>query len=178
MKKTNVLQIVLELIVILGSLIVGTTILICHFLNVSITKTLIGLIIVSISTIGISEFLTLKIETKLKSILSLVFYICGDILGLILLLLNINGHALCIIWGIFTILFATVRITTSFFNLLKQPLLNIMRIITKTVAIVFGIILIVNTLEFAKTFFVFIGIILLIEGIVLLIEFIIHRFQN
>ena len=45
MKKANVLQIILEAIVILGSFVIGGTILMYRILDYPITKTLIGLII-------------------------------------------------------------------------------------------------------------------------------------
>ena len=178
MKKPSALQIVLELIVILGSLIIGTTILVCHFLESPISRTLIGLIIIAIGAIGVIEYLTLKIEIKLKSVQSLITYLLTIALGIILLFIDVSGETVCIIWGIFTIIFALVRIVSSFMHILKQPLLHIVRLISQTTAVVFAIILIVKTISFAHTFFIFTGILLLIEGVVLLIEFIIHRFQN
>ena len=58
MRKANVLQIILEAIVILGSFVIGGTILLYKILDYPITKTLIGLIILCVGTIGVTEFVT------------------------------------------------------------------------------------------------------------------------
>lgn len=178
MKKVNVLQIILELIVIVGSLVLGGTILAYHIIESPITRTLVGLIILCIGTIGLTEFITLRLEVKLKNIQSLVLYIISVILGIVLTLVKIEGKYVCVIWGIYGLCFTSARIMTSFLTLLKQPLLNVVRILSNTVAIIFSIVLLINTVDFVKAYFLFTGIILLIEGLILIVEFIIHRYQN
>jgi hypothetical protein len=178
MRKANVLQIILEAIVILGSSVVGGTILLYKILDYPITRTLLGLIILCIGTIGLTEFVTLRLEFKLKSVQNFAIYIIGIILGIIIVAVKIESRPLCIIWACYNIAFAIVRILSSVFTILKQPLLAAVRVLTNLVGIVFSIILICKTIDFIQTYFLFTGIILLIESSILTIEFIIHRNQN
>lgn len=178
MRKANVLQIILEAIVILGSFVVGGTILLYKILDYPITKTLLGLIILCVGTIGLTEFVTLRLEFKLKSVQSFAIYIIGIILGIIIVAVKIESRPLCIIWACYNIAFAIVRIISSVFTILKQPLLAAVRVLTNLVGIVFSIILICKTIDFIQAYFLFTGIILLIESSILTVEFIIHRNQN
>ena len=178
MRKANVLQIILEAIVILGSFVVGGTILLYKILDYPITRTLLGLIILCVGTIGITEFVTLRLEFKLKSFQSLAIYGIGVILGIIVVALKIESRPLCIIWASYNICFSIVRISSSVLTILKQPLLAAVRVLTNLVGIVFSIILICKTIDFVQAYFLFAGIILLIESSILTIEFIIHRNQN
>ena len=178
MRKANVLQIILETIVILGSFVVGGTILLYKILDYPITRTLLGLIVLCVGTIGLTEFVTLRLEFKLKSIQSFAIYIIGIILGIIIVAVKIDSRPLCIIWACYNIAFAIVRILSSVFTILKQPLLAAVRVLTNLVGIVFSIILICKTIDFVQAYFLFAGIILLIESSILTVEFIIHRNQN
>ena len=178
MRKANVLQIILEAIVILGSFVIGGTILLYKVLDYPITKTLIGLIILCVGTIGVTEFVTLRLEFKLRNYQSLALYGIGIILGIIIVILKIESRPLCIIWACYNICFSLARIASSVFTILKQPLLSANRVLTNLVGIVFSIILICKTIDFIQIYFLFSGIILLIESSILTIEFIIHRNQN
>ena len=178
MRKANVLQIILEAIVILGSFVVGGTILLYKILDYPITRTLLGLIILCVGTIGLTEFVTLRLEFKLKSIQSFAIYIIGIVLGIIIVTVKIDSRPLCIIWACYNIGFAIVRILSSVFTVLKQPLLAAVRVLTNFVGLVFSIILICKTIDFIQAYFLFAGIILLIESSILTVEFIIHRNQN
>ena len=178
MKKANVLKIILEAIVILGSFVIGGTILMYNIFDYSITRTLIGLIILSVGLIGIVEFVASRIEIKLKNIQSFIVYSIGMVVGLVLILFKIDSKAVCIIWAIYNIIFSLTRIYTSMVTILKQPLINIVRLLCNTVGIVFSIIFICKTIEFLQIYFLFAGIILLIESSILTIEFIIRRNQN
>ena len=178
MRKANVLQIILEAIVILGSFVVGGTILLYKILDYPITRTLIGLIVLCVGTIGLTEFVTLRLEFKLKSIQSFAIYIIGIVLGIIIVALKIESRPLCIIWASYNICFSIVRMVSSTLTILKQPLLAAARVITNLVGIVFSIILICQTIDFIQAYFLFAGIILLIESSILTVEFIIHRNQN
>lgn len=178
MRKANVLQIILEAIVILGSFVVGGTILLYKILDYPITRTLLGLIILCVGTIGLTEFVTLRLEFKLKSVQSFAIYIIGIILGIIIVAVKIESRPLCIIWACYNIAFAIVRILSSVFTILKQPLLAAVRVLTNLVGIVFSIILICKTIDFIQAYFLFTGIILSIESSILTVEFIIHRNQN
>lgn len=178
MKRTNVLRIILEAIVILGSFVIGGTILMYNILDYSITRTLVGLIVLCVGLIGAVEFVSSKIEIKLKTIQSIVVYLIGVVLGIVLAVFKIDSKAVCIIWAVYNICFSLVRIFTSSVTILKQPLLNAARIVCNVTGIVFSIIFICQTTEFLKVYFLFCGIILLIESSILTIEFIIHRNQN
>lgn len=178
MKKNGALTIFLELIVIIGNFIIGGTILVCHFIGQPITKTLVGLIILALGLIGFLEFFTFKVETKLKSTQNIFGYLIAIIVGLLFIIFKFEPNVVCIIWGSFSISLAVVKIATSFLNFLKQPLLHSVRILTSITLIVFSIIFLVKITDFLVTYFIFYGIILLIEAFILLIEFIIHRYQR
>ena len=178
MRKANVLQIILEAIVILGSFVIGGTILMYKILDYPITRTLIGLIILCVGTIGLTEFVSLRLEFKLKSIQSFALYIIGIVLGIIIVALKIDSKPLCIIWASYNICFSVVRISSSVLTILKQPLLAAVRVILNLIGIIFSIVLICKTIDFIQAYFLFAGIILLIESAILTIEFIIHRNQN
>lgn len=178
MKKANTLKIILEAIVILGSLVIGGTILMYNILDYAITRTLVGLIILSVGLIGVVEFVASRIEIKLKNIQSFIIYAIGMILGLVLIIFKIDSKAVCIIWAIYNILFSLVRIFSSAVTILRQPLINSVRILCNSTGIVFSIIFICRTIEFLNVYFLFAGIILLIESSILTIEFIIRRNQN
>ena len=175
MKKANVLRIILEAIVILGSFVIGGTILMYNILDYSITRILVGLIILSVGLIGVVEFVSSKIEIKLKNTQSIIVYLIGIILGIVLVIFKIDNKAVCIIWAIYNICFSLVRIFTSIITILKQPLLHTSRILCNVTGIVFSIIFICKTTDFLRIYFLFCGIILLIESSILTIEFIIRR---
>ena len=63
-------------------------------------------------------------------------------------------------------------------NILKQPFLNVVIIILCVTEAIFAIFLIANTVEALDHHFIFIGISLLIEAFILLVEFLIHRYQK
>ena len=178
MKKANTLKIILEAIVILGSFVIGGTILMYNILDYAITRTLVGLIILSVGLIGIVEFVASRIEIKLKNFQSLIVYAIGVIIGLVLIIFKIDSKAVCIIWAVYNIVFSLARIFTSIITILKQPLINGVRVLCNSTGIVFSIIFICKTIEFFNVYFLFAGIILLIESSILTIEFIIRRNQN
>ena len=178
MRRANVLKIILEAIVVLGSLVLGGTILFYKVFDYPITRTLIGLIILCVGTIGLTEFVSLRLEFKLKSVHCLAVYAIGIILGIVIIAFKIENKPLCIIWGCYNIAFAICRIITSVLTFLKQPLLALVRALANIVGIVFSIVLICQNVEFVEAYFLFCGIILLIEFSTLTIEFIIHRNQN
>ena len=178
MKKANVLKIILEAIVILGSFVIGGTILMYNILDYTITRILIGLIICSVGLIGVVEFVASRIEIKLKNAQSFIIYVIGIIVGLVLVIFKIDSKPVGIIWASYNICFSLVRIYSSAITILKQPLINISRMLCNTVGIVFSIVFICKGVEFLKVYFLFSGIILLIESSILTIEFIIRRNQN
>ena len=178
MKRVNVLQIVLELIGILGNIIVGTTILTFLYRHVGIDRIFIGLIIIAMGIFGIIEFFTLKFVARNKSIPRLIGCIAFVALGTVFLIVKMDIKLLCIIWGSVSIAVSIAKIVTSALNLLRQPLLNGIRIILNVVTIVFAIILIVRGVNFLTGYLTLLCVTFYMEAATLFIEFIIHRYQN
>ena len=178
MKRVNVLQIVLELTVILGFIVLGVTILTYLLQRVAVDRIVIGLVTAAVGVFGLTEFFTLKYSARRKSIPNLIVALLSLALGIVFLFVRFNSNQLCIIWGTGLIVFAVGRIITSVMNLLRQPLLSIVRIIVNIIAIIFAIFLIVNKVNFLNNYLTAQGIFFLVEAGTLLIEFIIHRYQN
>ena len=178
MRRVNVFNIILELIVILGSIVIGVTILTYIYQHEYYNKILIALIILSIGLIGLTEFFTLKFAIRFRSIQNAIgsFLFAG--LGLIFLLMKIEMKQICLIWGIGNIALAVIHITTSVLNILRKPLINGVRIILNVLLIVFSVFSMVKNIDFLNSFIVFLGISLLVEAAILLVEFIIERYQN
>lgn len=178
MKRVNVLQIVLELIGILGNIIVATTILTFLYRHVAIDRVFIGLIIIAMGIFGIIEFFTLKYVARKKSIPRLIGYIAFIALGIVFLFVKMDIKLLCILWGSVSIGVSVAKIITSALILLRQPLLNSIRLILNVITIVFAIILIVRGVNFLTGYMTLLCVTFYMEAMTLLIEFIIHRYQN
>jgi len=178
MKRVNVFNIILNLIVILGSIVIGVTVLTYIYQHEYYNKILIGLIIMAIGLMGLTEFFTLRFALRMRSIQNAVISALSVGLGLIFILVKLEMKQICLIWAISNFVIASVHITTSVINILRKPLINGARIILNVLLIVFSIILIVRTIDYLNNFLIFIGISLLVEAAILLIEFIIGRYQN
>ena len=178
MRKVSLLRILLELIVIAGYLVIGVTLVTFLMQHESISQFFIGLFFIAIGVIQITEFFTLRIATKLKSAPNVVVAVLLIALGFILVFLNFEPEALCLILAIACLSFGIVRIITAVLNLLRQPLLNAVRIILNIIMIVMCIFLIAKRNDVLIPFTLFLGIALLVEAGVLLIEFFIRRYQN
>ena len=178
MRKVNVFNIVLELIVILGSVVIGVTLLTYIFQHAYYNKILIALIVLSIGLIGLTEFFTLKFAIRFRSIQNAVGSTLLIALGLIFLIMKIELKQICLIWGIGNIALSVIHITTAVLNILRKPLINGVRIILNILLIVFSIFLMVKNIDYLDTFLIFLGIALLVEAVILLVEFIIERYQN
>ena len=178
MKKTNVLLIVLELIIIFGYIVIGVTILTYLFQHVAIDRIVIGLILMAVGVFGLTEFFTLKFSVRIKSFPILIVSILSVILGGLFIFIKFNSKDLCIILASCQMAFAIARIATAIVNLLRQPLLNGFRIIIHVTEIVFLIFLLIRTVNVLNAYLIALGIFFLIEATALLIEFLIHRYQN
>ena len=178
MRKVNVFNIILELIVILGSIVIGVTVLTYIYQHEYYNKILLALIILSIGLIGLTEFFTLKFAIRFRSIQNAVASTLLIALGLVFLLLKIEMPQICLIWGIANIVLGVTHITTAVLNILRKPLINGVRIILNIILIVFSIFLMVKNIDYLNAFLVFVGIALLVEAAILLVEFIIERYQN
>ena len=178
MRKVNVFNIILELIVILGSIVIGVTVLTYIYQHEYYNKILLALIVLAVGLIGLTEFFTLKFAIRIRSIQNAVGSVLLIGLGLVFLLFKLEMKQICLIWGISNIALATIHITTSVLNILRKPLINGVRIILNLLLIVFSIILMIKNIDFLNPFLIFVGIALLVDAAILLIEFIIARYQN
>ena len=178
MRKINFFNIILELIVILGSIVIGVTILTYIFQHEYYNKILIALIVLAVGLIGLTEFFTLKFAIRFRSIQNAVGSILLVALGLVFLLVKLEMKQICLIWGISNIVLAVIHITTCVLNILRKPLINGVRTILNVLLIVFSIILMIKNIDFLNSFLIFLGISLLVEAAILMVEFIIERYQN
>ena len=178
MKRANVLNITLELIVILGYIVIGMTCLTYIFQHANPDRFFIGSIVGALGILQFASYFTQKFAVRLKSIQSAVVALVMVALGIVFIVANIEQPLIYILVGAFTIGFSIVGISTSVINMTHQPLLNSASIIIYIIAIVFSIFLLVRLESYFYTFISFIGIALLVAAIVLLIEFIIHRYQS
>ena len=178
MKRVNVFQIVLELIVILGFLVVGTTIITYLIQKIAVDRIVIGLLIMAIGLFGITEFFTMKYVTRIKSIANVIVNVLAVAFGIVIIIIKVEFNQLCILLGWFYIGFSVGRTITAAINLLRQPLLNGIIIILYIITIVFAVFLLVKTTAYLNTFLLLLGISSLIEGATLFIEFLIHRYSN
>ena len=178
MKRINVFNIILQLIVILGSIVIGITVLTYIYQHEYYNKILIGLIIMSVGLMGLTEFFTLRFAIRMRSIQYAVISALEVVLGLLFILLKIEMKQICIIWSIANFVIALTHIITSVINILRKPLINGVRIILNALLVIFSIILLIETIDYLNTFLIFLGISLLVEASILLIEFFISRYQN
>ena len=178
MKRVNVFQIVLELIVVFGFLVVGTTISTFLIQKVAVDRIAIGLIVMAIGLLGITEFFTLKYVIKIKSIANVIVNALAVVFGVIAIAIKMETSQLCLIWAWFSLGYAAGRITTAVFLLLRQPLLSGVRIILAILMIIFAIFFVFKTISYLYNYLTFLGVACLVEGATLFIEFLIHRYQN
>jgi len=177
MKRTNVLHLLLELIVIFGSLVIGVTVLTYIMQNIALDRIFLGAIILSIGIFKITDFVTWKYAVKIKGFQSLVAAILTIAFGAVLMIVKMDSKFMCVLLGTLSISFSIVTSVSAGLNINSQPLLNTTRIIISITEIVFSILLIIRTLDSLKPFVVFIGVALIVEAVTLLIEFMIHRYQ-
>ena len=180
MKKTNTLHIILELVTIFSYIFIGITVLtFVSYPDVDIhNKSFIGSIILAIGTSELVQFLSLNYLRKLRNIPNSVAAVATMILGFLVMVLPIELKTVCVVWGICWICFQIIKIVNASYNVMKQPFLNIFIIILSVVGIVYSIILIANNTTALINHFTFIGVYLLIEAFILIVEFIIHRYQK
>lgn len=178
MKRNNVLRYILELIVILGNLVIGVAILTYIFQGVPMDRVFLGSLLLTIGVIGFTEFFTWRYVTRVRSIQSLVASIAKVGLGASFIIFNFDNNLICILIGACSIAFALIRIVTATLNITRQPLLNGVRTVISITEIVFAIILIIRTQDYLRAYMTFVGIALAIEAFVLLIEFMVHRYQR
>ena len=179
MKRRSILRYTLELIVVLGYLVLGVTIFTFIAQKIAFDKVFIGWLTLAIGVLEFTDFVTWKYAVKIKSIQYFVASIISIALGLVFILVKMDTKALCYFWGAFSIFFSLVKISTGSINLAYQPLINSVRIILSITRIVFSILLLARpNLKTLDTFILFLGISLVVEAVILFIEFMIHRYQR
>lgn len=177
--RRNVLHIILELIVDIGFLILGVTILTMLGQNIGFPWLTIGSLVLAIGVLEVADFFTWKFATRRRSIQSLVAGALSIALGAFFMIgHNIDPKSLCIIWGICSIAFSICKIATGVMNLSYQPLINGVKIILAITEIVFSILLIAQQQHAIPHHMLYLGIALVVEAVTLFIEFVIHRYQN
>lgn len=179
MRKSGTLHIILEIVTILSNIIIGVTIL--TFLNykeIDLNKSFIGSIVLAIGATEMVEFLSLKMLGKLRNIPNAIVAGLSMVLGVLIMTIDMELTTTCIVWGICSIAFQAVKIGNAGYNILKQPFLNTVIIILCVTEAIFSIFLIARTVEALDHHLVFIGISLLVEAFILIVEFIIHRYQH
>ncbi len=178
MKRNNILRYSLELIVILGYLVMGITVFTYLIQSVPMDNVFIGFVILATGVIAFTEYFTWKYAVRIKTIQSAAAALATVALGIVFIVINMEPALFCIIFGVYSIAYAITQIITAAMLLTRQPLLNGIKIIISITEIVFGIFLIIRTTNFLYAHMTFMCVSLLVEAFVLLIEFMVHRYQG
>ena len=178
MRKTETLHIILEIVTILSNIVIGVTILTFMIQGVEADKSYIGSIILAIGATEMVDFLALKDLAKRRNIANAVVAGVSMIFGFVMLFLRIDLNMTCILWGAFSIAFQVAKIANAGFNLLKEPFHNSVIIILCIIELILSVFLIVKTTYSLNGHLIFVGISLLVESLMLIIEFVIHRYQK
>ena len=182
MRKSGTLHIILEIVTILSNIIIGVSIL--TFIayqyqeGLDLNKSFIGSIVLAIGVTEMVEFLSLKTLSKLRNIPNAAVALLSMITGIIIMTVEMELATACIVWAICAMVFQVIKIVNAGVNVLKQPFLNIVIIILCVTEIIFCIFLLAKPLEALEHHFIFIGISLLVEAFILIVEFVIHRYQH
>ena len=182
MRKSGTLYIILEIVTILSNIIIGVSILTLIAYqaqeHLELNKSFIGSIILAIGVTEMVEFLSLKMLGKLRNIPNAVVAGLSMILGVLIMAIDMELETTCVVWGICAIVFQVIKIGNAGYNILKQPFLNTVIIILCATEAIFCIFLNARTVLALDHHLIFIGISLLIEAFILIVEFIIHRYQR
>ena len=180
LRKQNRLHIALELVTIFSFIVIGVTILTFMYYDVELSKSYLGSLVLAIGVTELISFLSLKDLVKLRNIPNCITAILQMILGVILMVIDIDLPTACIVWGICNIVFLVAKVIDAGLNLIHQPFLNIIVIILCIIETIFSIFLIANStnIQALNHHIVFIGVALLIRAVILVVEFVIHRYQK
>ena len=179
MGRRNFIHIILELIVILGFLVIGVTILTMIAQKIGFHWLTIGSLVLAIGVLEMADFFTWKFATRRRSLQSLIAAGLCIVYGAFFMIgHSIDSKVLCLMFGIGCICFFITTITTGIMNLSYQPLINIVKIIISITGTVFSVLLIVQRQNAIPQLMLFLGIALVIKAFTLFIEFVIHRYQN
>ncbi|MCQ2800520.1 MAG: hypothetical protein MJ216_01000 [Bacilli bacterium] len=179
MMRRNFLRSALEMIVDVGFLILGITILTFIFQNQPFDRPVIGALILSVGVLDFADFFTWQYATKMRSIQSLIAAVLNVALGVVILSVhNMDPKIMCIVWGACSVAFSITKIITCIVNITYQPLINGAKIILNILEIVFSIILMIRTINAIPSHMLFLAISLIVEAFILFIEFIINHNQK
>ncbi len=180
LRKQNRLHIALELVTIFSFIVIGITILTFMYYDVEMSKSYLGSLVLAIGVTELVSFLSMKDLVKLRNIPNGITAVLQMILGVILMVINVELPTACIIWGICNIVFLVAKVVDAGFNLIHQPFLNIILVILCIIETIFSIFLIANSadIQALNHHIVFVGVSLLIRSFILVIEFVIHRYQK
>lgn len=178
MKRNNLLHYVLELIVILGYLVMGISILTYIIQSVPMEHVFIGFVLLATGVIAFTEYFTWKYIVRKKTIQTAVAALLVAALGIVFIAVEMDPKLFCIILGAFGIGYSITQIATSALLLTRQPLLNGIKIIISITLIVVSIVLIIRTVSFLFASMTFVCVFLLVDAVALLIEFMVHRYQG
>ena len=180
LRKTGRLHIALELVTIFSFIVIGVTMLTFMYYDVELSKSYIGSLVLAIGVTELVSFLSMRDLVKLRNIPSAVTAVLQMILGLILMIINMDLPTACIVWCICNIVFLVAKVIDAGFNLIHQPFLNIIVIILCIIETIFSIFLLANStdIQALNHHIVYIGVSLLVKAFILIIEFMIHRYQK
>ncbi len=180
LRKQNRLHIALELVTIFSFIVIGVTMLTFMSYELEISKSYIGSLVLAIGVTELVDFLSMRDLVKLRNIPNCVTSVLTMILGVLLLLLDIDLPTTCIVWCICNLVFLVAKVVDAGLNILHQPFLNIIVIILCIIEAIFTIFLLANSanVKVLTNFINYIGIALCIKAVILIIEFVIHRYQK
>ena len=181
MRRRSFLRYALELIVILGYLVLGVTIFTLIMQKdppFAFDKIFIGSLVSAVGVLEFTDFITWKYSIKIKNIQYFVGSMIAVALGIVFMTMKINAKTICYLWGAFSIFFSLIKISTGSISLFYQPLISSVRIVLAITRIVFSILLLARTLDALSPFILCIGISLVVEAVILFVEFMIHRYQR
>ena len=180
LRKQNRLHIALELVTIFSFIVIGVTMLTFMYYDVELSKSYIGSLVLAIGVTELVSFLSMKDLVKLRNIPNGITAILQMALGIVLMVIDADLPTACIIWCTCNIVFLVAKVIDAGFNLIHQPFLNIIVIILCIIETIFAIFLLANStdIQALNHHIVFIGVALLIKAVILVIEFLIHRYQK
>lgn len=178
MKRSNTLRVILELVTILSHIVIGVTIITFLMQEVQPDKSYIGSIILALGVTEIVEYISLKDLAKRRNVLNAVIAGLTTVFGIVVLSLRVDLSIICLIWAIVSICLSVGKIANAGINLLHQPFLLSFIIILAILNIIFSAFLIAGRDPYLPVYLAVFGISILVKAFLLIVEFVIHRYQQ
>ena len=99
LRKQNRLHIALELVTIFSFIVIGVTILTFMYYDVEMSKSYLGSLVLAIGVTELVSFLSLRDLAKLRNIPNAVTALLQMILGVILMVIDLELPTVCVVWG-------------------------------------------------------------------------------